>query len=43
VDDIGCVATGSDVNQVVMIVERYAAKSIDWAGRRGLQFDTAKT
>jgi hypothetical protein len=42
VDDLGWVATGSDVNQVVMILERCAAKSIEWAGRRGLQFDTAK-
>jgi hypothetical protein len=43
VDDLGWVATGSDVNQVVMMLERCAAKSIEWAGRRGLQFDTAKT
>jgi len=37
------VATGSDVNQVVTILERCAAMSIQWASRRGLQFDTAKT
>jgi hypothetical protein len=43
VDDFGWVATGSDVNQVIMILERCAARSIEWAGRRGLQFDTAKT
>jgi len=42
VDDLGWVATGSDVNQVVTILERCAAKSIEWASRRGLQFDTAK-
>jgi len=42
VDVLGWVATGSDVNQVVMILERCAVKSIEWAGRRGLQFDTAK-
>jgi len=43
VDDLGWVATGSDVNHVVSILERSAAKSIEWASRRGLQFDTAKT
>jgi len=37
------VATGNDVNHVVSILERCAAKSIEWASRRGLQFDTAKT
>jgi len=37
------VATWSDVNHVVSIVLRCAAKSIEWASRRGLQFDTAKT
>jgi hypothetical protein len=42
-DDLGWVATGSDVNQVVMIHERCAAKSTEWAGRRGQQFDTANT
>ena len=36
-------ATGSDVNQVVTIHQRCAPKSIEWASRRGLQFDTAKT
>jgi hypothetical protein len=41
VDDLGWVATGSNVNQVVTILERCAAKSIEWATRRGLQFDTA--
>jgi len=43
VDDHGWVAIGSDVNQVVTILERCAAKSIEWASRRGLQFDTTKT
>jgi len=38
VDDLGWVATGSDVNQVVTILERCVAKSIEWANRRGLQF-----
>jgi len=33
VDDLGWVATGSDVNQVVTILERCAAKSIEWATR----------
>jgi len=37
------VATGSDVNHVVSILGRCAAKSIEWANRRGLLFDTAKT
>jgi len=43
VDDLGWVAIGSDVNHVVSILERCAAKSIEWASRRGLQFDTAET
>jgi len=43
VDDLGWVATGSDVNHVISILERCAAQSIKWASRRGLQFDTAKT
>jgi hypothetical protein len=43
VDDLGWVATGSDVNHLVTIVERCSAKCIEWASRRGLQFDTAKT
>jgi len=42
VDDLGWVATGSDVNHVVSILRRCTAKSIEWASRRGLQFDTAK-
>jgi len=43
VDDLGWVANASDIDQVVMILKRCAAKSIEWASRRGLQFDTAKT
>jgi len=42
-DNLGWVATGSDVNHVVSILARCAARSIEWASRRGLQFDTAKT
>ena len=41
-DDLGCVPTGSHVNQVVTILERWAGKSIAWASRRGLHFDIAK-
>jgi len=41
--DRGWVATRSDVNHVVSILGTCAAKSIEWARRRGLQFDTAKT
>ena len=36
-------ATGSDINHVISILARCAAKSIEWANRRGVQFDTAKT
>jgi len=43
VDDLGWVVTGSIVNQVFTILERCSAQSIEWAGRRGLQCDTAKT
>jgi hypothetical protein len=32
-DDVSWVATASDVTQVVMILERCAVKSIEWAGR----------
>jgi len=41
-DDLCWVATGSDVDHVIMIHERCAAKSIEWGGRRGIQYDTAK-
>jgi hypothetical protein len=43
VDDLGRVAIGSDGAQVVMTLERCATKTIEWAGRRELPFDTAKT
>jgi len=43
VDDVGWAATGSDVNQVVRKLEACARESIDWAERRELEFDTAKT
>jgi len=43
VDDLGLVSTGSVVNHVLSILERCAEKSFQWASRRGLQFDTAKT
>jgi len=40
--DLSWVATGNDVNHVVSVLGRCAAKPIEWASRRGLQFDTAK-
>jgi len=43
VDDLGWVGTGRDVNQVVSILERCTGNSIEWASRRGLQFNKAKT
>jgi len=43
VDDLGWVATGKGVNQVVERLEAREAESIEWAKRRDLQFDTAKT
>jgi len=33
VDDLGWVATGSHVNRVATILERLAAKSIEWVTR----------
>jgi len=42
VDYLSWVATGNDVNHIVLILERCAANSIEWASRRVLQFDTAK-
>jgi len=41
-DYLGWVAHESDVNQVVTIHEKCAAKSIEWANREVLQFNTAK-
>ena len=43
VDELGLVATGSDVNHVVSRLERCAEKTIEWPSRRGLQVDAAKT
>jgi hypothetical protein len=43
VNDLGWVATVKDVNQVVETLEACAAESIEWANRRDLQFDTART
>jgi len=43
VDDLGWVATGKDVNQAVKKLEACAAESIEWASRRDLQLNTAKT
>jgi hypothetical protein len=43
VEDLGWVATGSDVNHVVSRLERFAAKRILWASRCVLQVHTAKT
>jgi hypothetical protein len=42
-DDLGWVATGHDVKQVVMIPERCAAHRIQWSSRRGLQINTGTT
>jgi hypothetical protein len=43
VDDIGWIATGRDVYEVVTKLEACAAESLEWADGRGLTFDTAKT
>ena len=43
VDDLGWVATGKDVNQVVKRLEACTADSIEGANRQDLLFDTAKT
>jgi hypothetical protein len=43
VDDLGWVATGKDVNQVVVKLDACTIESIEWVSRRDLQFDTAKT
>jgi aspartate oxidase len=42
VDDIGWVATGINHNQVITKLKERAATCIEWASRRGLQFDTGK-
>jgi len=43
VHKLGWEPTGSDVNHVITIPARCAAKRIQWASRPGLQFDTANT
>jgi hypothetical protein len=43
VEDRGWVGTGTDVHHVFPILERCTGKCIEWAGRKGLQFETAKT
>jgi hypothetical protein len=43
VDDVGWMATGSDVSQVVRKLESCARESIDWVEKRELEFDTTKT
>jgi hypothetical protein len=43
VDALGWIGTRKDVNQVVRKLEACAAERIEWASRRDLQFDTAKT
>jgi len=42
IGDLGWVATGKDVNQVVKKLEACAVESIEWANREDLQFDTVK-
>jgi hypothetical protein len=42
-DDLGWLATRSNVNQVITKLGQCATKSLDWASWRGLQFHTAKT
>jgi len=42
-DDVGWMATGSDVIQVVRKMEFCARESLDWAERREREFDTANT
>jgi hypothetical protein len=42
VDDLAWIATESDINHTVSLIERCAAKCIEWACRLGLQFDTAQ-
>jgi len=43
VGDLGWVATGSSVNQVITTLEWCAANSVEWECWQGLQIDTAKT
>jgi len=43
VDDLGWVTAARDVNQHVSKPEACAGENIDWAARRDLKLDTAKT
>jgi hypothetical protein len=43
VDDVGWVATGGVVNEVIMKLDACARASNDWANTRGLAFNTATT
>jgi hypothetical protein len=40
---MGWAATWNNVNQVIRKLQACAGVSIDWADRRELEFDTAKT
>jgi len=42
VDNLSWVETGRNHNQVISILKRCAGKSIGWASRQELQFNTAK-
>ena len=42
-DDVGWVATGNNINEVVRQLEASARVSIDWVERQELEFDTANT
>jgi len=42
VDDLGWIATGKDVNQVVRKPKAFVVESFKWESRRDLLFDTAK-
>jgi hypothetical protein len=43
VDDVGWIATGSAISQVVRKLEPSARESIDWAEKRELEFDSSIT
>jgi hypothetical protein len=42
INNLGCMATASVINQVVTTLEQCAAEIIEWGSRQGQQFDTAK-
>jgi hypothetical protein len=42
-DNLGWVATGSEVHHVMSVLERCAAQRIEWGCRQGLQIHYAKT